>query len=428
MKILFVQHQGFINGQGGTEKMCSFLANLFVEQGHEVRISTCENVIGKPIFPLLKEVVVHNIYRPEIKQIKVLPYINYSGNSILKWIGGKIKKKYAKAYNRIYLKWRFDKNEEEIYAYNLLQRAKVWNEFLNQQKPSIIITMSLQSVVEITFQNDIQIPIINSVNGRPDYDYAPPFRKLFHMEEQLLRAGYKQMAGLQVLLPSYQQYVPKDFKGIAKTIANPVLQVNNERIVDHLTPKKRYKMMHLGTLNTYCKQQDLAIQAFALLANKYPNWDLEFWGEGNDKIKLEKLIKSYGLSDRIFLKGFTSQPIQVLKEASLFVFPSKFEGFPLALVEAMAVGLPCVGFASCSGVNELIQHKTTGYLVNDLQELVIYLDILMGNPQVRADYGILGNCYSKDFQEQLISEKWIELIKEIKNKYVSKEEDTILYA
>ncbi len=419
MKILLVQHQGYLNGHGGTEKMCTYLANLWVKQGYEVCIATCDHVIGKAIFPLLQEVTIHNIYNSNIQQIGMLPYINYKGKNIIKWIAGKIKKKYAKVYNRLYLKWRYGKNEEEIYRYNLLQRAKVWNTFLKKEQPSVIISMSLQSVLEMTYQHEVKVPIINSVNGRPDYDYAPPFRKLFQLEEQLLIASYEQLAAVQVLLPSYLNFIPSNFEGLAKVIANPILQIDNDSLVNHLETKSRYKVVHLGTYNTYCKQQELAIQAFADLALENPNWDMEFWGKGEDELKLKQMINSYGLANRIFLKGFTNHPLSVLKEASIFVFPSKFEGFPLALLEAMAIGLPCIGFASCSGVNELIQHEVTGFLVNDVEEMAKHLQILIENPKLRAEFGSLGNQFSKKFQEEIINGKWCELITEVKNQYVS---------
>ncbi len=62
MKILLIQHLYFLNGIGGTEKICSILANILSANGYEVEIATNENVVGKPVFTLDKSVRVTNIY------------------------------------------------------------------------------------------------------------------------------------------------------------------------------------------------------------------------------------------------------------------------------------------------------------------------------------------------------------------------------
>lgn len=143
------------------------------------------------------------------------------------------------------------------------------------------------------------------------------------------------------MFDSYRSYLPDCFNGKAVIIPNPVIR--NSYTVNHFQIKARYKIIHAARLDTGCKQQHLAIMCFAQLASKYVNWDFELWGEGPDRKLLEKQILDLNMQERIFLMGFTDNPIQKLSEADIFVFPSKYEGFGLALVEAMSVGLPCIG-------------------------------------------------------------------------------------
>ena len=170
MKILLIQHLNFLNGSGGTEKICTFLANGFYNVGHEVEIATCQNIDGKPVFPLNTGVKITNIFSDKIHQTELKPLFNYKGYSPIKWIKYKIKKKIAKKANKEILK-RMG-GAEGLFKDNLRNRAQAWKSYIELQQPDIIITMSVSSVLEITFENKYHIPIINSVNGRPDYDYS----------------------------------------------------------------------------------------------------------------------------------------------------------------------------------------------------------------------------------------------------------------
>lgn len=76
--------------------------------------------------------------------------------------------------------------------------------------------------------------------------------------------------------------------------------------------------------------------------------------------ELRRLISELHLDSRVFLCGTTSNVMSVLCEADIFAFPSAYEGFPLALTEAMSIGLPSVGFRSANAVNELIHHNVNG--------------------------------------------------------------------
>jgi len=410
MKILFVQHRGFINGSGGTEKVCIFLANYFDSLSHEVEIATCQDIKGKPMFPVNENIKVRNIFKPETKQ-KLYFFPNYKGKNPLLWIIYKIRRKYGKLHNKLtYLAMG---GKDEVYKYNLLQRSQVWNEYINYSKPDLIITMSIGSLLEITYQNDFHIPIINSVNGRPDYDYTDILSLRSEVEKEHLVKAFQRLEGIQVLFDDYKNYLPPSYSGIVEVISNFVPQSNTS--VDHLQKKERYKIVNIASLAVHCKQQDIAIDVFSRLASEYPNWDLYFWGVGDDEFYLQNKIDNLQLQDRIFLKGFTKDPVSELKDSDIFIFPSKYEGFPLALTEALAVGLPALGFASCSGVNELIQHGENGFLARNKEELVMYLQELINNPEKRQVFGNTARERMKFFSPDIVKEKWTRLVQAVIN-------------
>ena len=83
----------------------------------------------------------------------------------------------------------------------------------------------------------------------------------------------------------------------------------------------------------------------------------------NIEKKIEKLIDEKGLNNRINLIGAVKDVDYWYQNSSFFVFPSLWEGFPNALVEAFREGLPAIGLSSTSGVNQLIKNNKNGFLV-----------------------------------------------------------------
>ncbi|QQS94176.1 glycosyltransferase [Sphingobacterium spiritivorum] len=408
MKILFVQHLYFLNGSGGTEKICSFLANGFANSGHEVIIATNQHSDGKPMFALEKNIIVTNIYDATVPQQNLKTLYNYKGKNPVLWLISKIKKKSSKLYNSL-LRKKFG-GDEGIYKYNLLHRSRQWKSYLDGLQPNLIITMSISSVLEITYQNTIQIPIVNSVNGRPDYDYSDILGYRSPIEMKLLEDSFKELSAIQIMFDSYREFLPKAFRGKCCIISNPVPQTLESELVDHSKSKDTYCIIHVGRLDDDCKQQSVAIDIFSELACSYSNWNLELWGLGADEQKLKDRIEQHKLEDRIFLKGFTEAPVEKMKNADIFIFPSKYEGFGLALGEAMSAGLPSLAFRSCSGVNELIDNGKTGFLAENSLHMKQQLEQLIQSAELRASIGQQAHEAMKEYDPDSILEAWKNMI------------------
>lgn len=151
-----------------------------------------------------------------------------------------------------------------------------------------------------------------------------------------------------------------------------------------LAPDGKY-LLGMGRL-TEQKGFDLLIPAFARLAPKYPDWSLIVLGEGPQRPALTASIEKLGLGSRCLLPGQFKNPFGILERGHLFVFPSRYEGFPCALLEAMACGLPAVSFDCPTGPNEIIGDGLDGILVppEDVDALERALDRLMGDEAERA--------------------------------------------
>ncbi len=129
----------------------------------------------------------------------------------------------------------------------------------------------------------------------------------------------------------------------------------------------------------------LLIEAFGRIASRYPEWQLSIFGEGNARAHLEQLVNELQLTNRVHLPGWVQDVEALLQSAQLFVLPSRYEGFPNALLEAMASGLACVSFDCDSGPREIIRHGIDGLLVppGDVSELAEAIGELITNEPYR---------------------------------------------
>jgi len=139
------------------------------------------------------------------------------------------------------------------------------------------------------------------------------------------------------------------------------------------------------------KQFDKLIRCFAGLAKEYWNWTLRIAGEGHLRPALEKQVAALGMGQRIELMGQVQDVGGFLAQADAFVLTSAFEGFPNALLEAMASGLPCVCFDCPSGPREMSLDGEVALLVplNDESALTQALAQVMGDSALRMSLGRL---------------------------------------
>uniref|UniRef100_UPI00333E1B43 glycosyltransferase family 4 protein n=1 Tax=Castellaniella defragrans TaxID=75697 RepID=UPI00333E1B43 len=151
----------------------------------------------------------------------------------------------------------------------------------------------------------------------------------------------------------------------------------------------RRRLAALGRFNPV-KRFEALIEVFASLAARHPDWDLVIWGDGPRRESCLRRVAELGLETRILLPGRTEAPWRELLGAHAFVLSSAVEGFPNAMLEAMALGLPCAAVDCPSGPRELSRAGRDALLVaaGDDAALAAALDQLMSaTPQWREDLG-----------------------------------------
>ena len=195
-------------------------------------------------------------------------------------------------------------------------------------------------------------------------------------------------------------------------IPNPVSMPEDNRTDRIKSSSTRKTILSVGRLVPQKDHQTL-IEAYAMLADEFPEWDLRIFGDGELRPQLETQIKALGFEGRVQLATTTPNVTEEYLCAELFVTSSLYESFGLATAEAMTYRLPVVGFADCSGTNELIRHNHNGILVQGTHrasDLADGMRRLMSSSELRQTLGNAGPSSMAAFSTEKICCQWEELL------------------
>lgn len=147
-----------------------------------------------------------------------------------------------------------------------------------------------------------------------------------------------------------------------KTIVIPNA-INENFIGKTYAGERRKAIVNVGRLKSQ-KNTPLLISAFARISKEFPDYVLEIYGAGEKEDEIRRFIQASGLETKVKLMGYVVNVRERIIDAELFVLSSDYEGMPNALMEAMALGLPCISTdCPCGGPHFLIQDGQNGILV-----------------------------------------------------------------
>lgn len=165
----------------------------------------------------------------------------------------------------------------------------------------------------------------------------------------------------------------------------------------------------------YQKGFDLLLQAWSLVEKATPDWQLAVFGTG-DREPYERLIDELGIDrERCRLNGSTTDIQKEYADSSVFVFSSRFEGFGMVLVEAMACGLPVVSFDCPCGPKDIVTDGVDGLLVDsgNVDKLADSLIRIIGDDALRKRMADKARVNVRRFDMEVLAERWRQLFDEV---------------
>ncbi|HIF9371756.1 TPA: glycosyltransferase family 4 protein [Photobacterium damselae] len=156
---------------------------------------------------------------------------------------------------------------------------------------------------------------------------------------------------------------------------------------------------------------DLLIDSIDLIKNDINDWDINIFGDGNEKIELKNRIKEKNLTN-VHIMGHSDRIVDEMLKSSIYVMSSRFEGFPMVLGEAMECGLPCISFNCPNGPSDIIKNNVNGYLCKngDIHDLASKIIDLCHSEERRLSFALEAKKSTELLQLKKITIKWLELI------------------
>lgn len=351
MKLLYITNG--INGAGGLERVLSIKASYFAEQmGYEVSIICLNNRDSEPFYEFSSK--IHN-YSIDVKGNP----INYISS-------------YKKGIQNL-----VDKLQPDIIS--------VCDDGLK----GFFIPLFLKTNAKIIYERHVS----KLIEMRDDFGFLK--RLSIKSKWWLMERLAKKFAKFIVLTPGNKN----EWKSLSnlEVIANPL------SFYPQASSTLENKIVICVGKISYQKGQDLLVKAWEKVHAQFPDWQLHLYGKENLEI-----LDTDHLENNVHFFHPDKNIEEKYLESSIYVMSSRFEGFGMVLIEAMACGVPCVSFDCDYGPSDIIAHNEDGYIVekNNIDELANRLIDLMENDQKRKAFGRQAKVNVQKYQIENIAKEW----------------------
>lgn len=285
---------------------------------------------------------------------------------------------------------------------------RIWKlrKICKEEQPEVLISfMAEPNIRAILATLGLKTKVIISVRNEPEREYAGRIHRF--IGKRLLPLA----DGCVFQTEEAKCWFPQKLQKKSTIIANAVKQ---EFYVKERRPKK-HLIVSCGRLEKQ-KNYPLLLDAFRDVVHKFPDARLRIYGSGAMKEILEKIIDDYNLRESVELKGQTEDVPSALACADVFVMSSDYEGMPNALMEALAMGIPCVATdCPCGGPKALIKNQVNGFLVpiRDKDCLANVIVNLLDDESEKNEIGQVAKQEAQKYRSNVIFYEWQKYIDEI---------------
>jgi GalNAc-alpha-(1->4)-GalNAc-alpha-(1->3)-diNAcBac-PP-undecaprenol alpha-1,4-N-acetyl-D-galactosaminyltransferase len=347
---------------GGAERVAAMMANLWSAQGDRVTLVTLDTVDS-------------DVYRVDAQVERVgLGLMRVSGNSL-------------------HAGW------------NNAQRIRALRHALRDAASDCIVSLTdRMNVLVLLASRGLDMPVVIAEHSDPRHQ---PMGEIW---ERLRKWTYPRCTAAVALTDSVAQYLhtvvgPRPVYVIPNGVAPPAVTASDVSDVDERL------IVAMGRLSPE-KGFDLLIDALARMAPRNDTWRVEIAGEGPQRESLQQQIDRHGLGRRVQLVGWVDDPARFLSRAALFIMASRYEGFPVSLLEAMACGVPAISFDCDSGPRAIIRPEVDGLLIptGDVLALAQAIERLLSDPVTRHALGERARDVVRRFGPDLFIQRWNDVV------------------
>mgnify|MGYP000948409460 CR=1 FL=1 len=362
MKLLFFI--GSMRG-GGAERVMAVLTEELAKRGHDITLVVMSS---SPSFYKLNE---------DIKLIQFEDRVNHS---------------------------LFEKIKYKLKSHLFIRRK------ITKLNPDVVISFILSlNVIVLISSLFLKTPTIVSEHSTFDIKYS--------LKKRFKRFYLNKLADRVTVLTFH------DYNFIGTRLKNKIVMPNPLSFVPlaKYNEDRKKNIIAAGSIDRFHgKGFDSLIKIWGKIANKYPEWKLLIAGGGNDENirKLRELANEYNVNSQFELLGQVKDLDKKLRESSIFVLSSRYEGFSMVLLEAMSQGCACISFDCTAGPREIINNNVDGILVEDqnIDDMTLALSDLIENEDKRGKLAIEGIKSVNRFSVKNIVDKWEIIFNEVVGK------------
>jgi glycosyltransferase involved in cell wall biosynthesis len=295
---------------------------------------------------------------------------------------------------------------------NNRRRWKLLRGAIRDSQPDVVVSFIDQTnVLTLLAVEGLGVPALVVEQSDP---HTFPIKPVWNY---LRRVSYRRARKIVLLSARDAEYFAPRLRARVAVIPNPFppppAPLETSRCAGETWPPQ---LIAVGRLHRD-KGFDILLEAFSLLKERHPQWRLIVLGEGEERERLEVLRDSLRLGERVSFPGRVKDPYSFLTQATLFVMPSRTEGFPLALCEALACGLPSICTDCAGGVRDIIRDGVNGVLVpkEDAPALARALARLMDDEDERRRLAARAPEVIERFGMSKVMGAWERLLGEVVN-------------
>lgn len=274
-----------------------------------------------------------------------------------------------------------------------------------QSRPDVIVSfLTTTNVLALLAAAGLPAPVIVSERTHPALCPLPGVWRW------LRKRLYPRARAVVVQTDHVAAWFPRWMRSRVVVIPNPVARPNRAG-ARKARPDGYGTVLGVGRLNRQ-KGFDLLVRAFAAATRRQDGWDLVIAGDGPERQALAEIAAACGVADRVRLIGQQADIQHTYASADVFALPSRFEGFPNALLEAMAAGLPAVAADCLAGPREIICNERNGLLVKteNVEALALALSRLITDRSLRRRLGAEAAGVVDTYDAEAIRQRWNALI------------------